>query len=522
DSTVNLVLEMVEAIHTNLDYFICTGDSVVVNDIAYYEAGTYSDTMVSAGGCDSVIFINISQATQKFVILEDTICEGSGFNFGGNVYTESTSFVDTIPSLSGCDSIVQVNLVVLPKYESEVFVSICTGTSYTHDGVVYDMEGVYELSYQSNQGCDSIIHLHIDVVDQINTELVVQNCTGGTFDFNGTTITEAGTYIDTFTSINGCDSIVSLQFELHDIIQTFQNYTICSGDSILINGQVYSEATIFSDTSISIMGCDSVAHHEVVLVSDIALTGGSAVICPGEEVQLSVTVEGDLLGLINWTPKEDLSCSDCLDPIASPPNTTTYEITTMGCLGSEIRAEYQVEVVPLPELSIIQNPGPNGGQEVVLSATTIDPQHNINWYDESGELICANCTSIVQTVLGDQTFVASAANSLGCEVTEEISVSINTENQCDVGSIIASNAMTPNGDGSNDQFQIINSSDAEITLVQVLNRWGETVFESHGIEDLWDGTVRGNPVNPGVYVYMIFGICTEGDFQLVGNVTVIR
>jgi gliding motility-associated-like protein len=384
------------------------------------------------------------------------------------------------------------------------------------------MEGDYTLSYQSNQGCDSIIHLNIVVVDQIETGLLVQNCVGGTYDFNGTILTEAGTYIDTLTSVNGCDSIVSLQFELHDIIQTFQTYTICPGDSVLINGQVYSEATIFSDTSISIMGCDSVAHHEVVLVSDVSLTGGSVVICPGEEVQLSVTVEGNLLGQINWTPAKDLSCNDCLDPIASPPNTTTYQITTIGCLGSAISAEYQVEVVPLPELSLLQNPGPNGGQEVVLSATTIDPQHSINWYDESGELICANCASIVQTVLGDKTYVVSATNSLGCEVTEEISVSFSLENQCDVGSIIASNAMTPNGDGRNDQFQIINSSDAEITLVQLFNRWGETVFESNGIEDLWDGTVRGEPVNPGVYVYMIFGICTEGDFQLVGNVTVIR
>jgi hypothetical protein len=57
----------------------------------------------------------------------------------------------------------------------------------------------------------------------------------------------------------------------------------------------------------------------------------------------------------------------------------------------------------------------------------------------------------------------------------------------------------------------------------VINRWGETVFEGKSIEELWDGNVRGEPVNPGVYVYMIHGICFSGEtFILAGNVTVIR
>jgi gliding motility-associated-like protein len=83
--------------------------------------------------------------------------------------------------------------------------------------------------------------------------------------------------------------------------------------------------------------------------------------------------------------------------------------------------------------------------------------------------------------------------------------------------------MTPNGDGANDYFEIRNTGVSMVTLVQVFNRWGELVFESNSIEDKWDGNHRGQPVNPGVYMYILEGICVnENVFTLSGNVTVIR
>ena len=37
----------------------------------------------------------------------------------------------------------------------------------------------------------------------------------------------------------------------------------------------------------------------------------------------------------------------------------------------------------------------------------------------------------------------------------------------------------------------------------VSNRWGEIVFESFDLNKGWDGTYKGNPQNPGVYVYYV-------------------
>ncbi|MCB0686425.1 MAG: gliding motility-associated C-terminal domain-containing protein, partial [Saprospiraceae bacterium] len=522
DSTVTLALEVVDAIHTNLDYFICEGDSVVVNGTAYYEEGMFTDTLISAGGCDSILHLSIGQATAKFDTLDVQICEGETYTFNGNVYSSPTSLVDTFSSGSGCDSIVTFILDVKPVYEETVEVMICVGSSYVFDGKSYDAAGTYPIKYTSSSGCDSTINLVITVTDEIVTELSVQNCNGGSYDFNGQEITEAGIYRDTFVSASGCDSIVILDYQLTDVIETFETLTICEGDSILINDAYYYEATSFSDTSASILGCDSIAYHEIVVVSNVTLEGVDAEICEGESIQLEVQMTGNTSQPVTWTPADGLSCDDCLQPVASPKQTTTYKVSTSGCLGTNIETEVTVAVVPNPQLEVTQQAGPNGGQEVILSATTIDPSHTINWYDHSGQLICTDCPQILQIVTEESTFTAVASNYLGCEVSKDITVSL-AQDDCQIGEIVATNAMTPNGDGSNDYFEVINTGDAEVTLIQIFNRWGEIVFEGNSVGQLWDGTFHGEPVNPGVFMYLIHGICVSGDtFILSGNVTVIR
>ncbi|MBK8503060.1 MAG: gliding motility-associated C-terminal domain-containing protein [Saprospiraceae bacterium] len=523
DSVVTLNLEVVDAIHTNLDYFFCQGDSVIINGKTYHTKGAFTDTLASIGGCDSILHISIGQASVKFDTIEVSICEGSSYTFAGVEYNQSITTTDTISTGSGCDSIVTLNLTVLPVYEQDMTVTICTGSTFIFDGKDYSEPDTYQIIYQTSLGCDSIINLTVVANDELITELVVQNCLGGAaFDFNGRLITEPGIYRDTLLSFTGCDSIVILDYQLHDVIETFETQTICTGDSLLINGQYYRTDTIVSDTSISVMGCDSIAYHQLIVVDNVSLQILDAEICEGESVQLEVNMTGDGASPIAWTPSSGLSCADCLRPIAAPDVTTTYKVSTIGCLGTNIETEVTVAVIPLPILELSQEQSPNGGQQVTLSATTIDPTHIINWYDDSGQLLCTDCPNLLQTINGESTFVAIAVNELGCEVEEQITVGL-TEDDCEVGKIVASNAMTPNGDGSNDYFQVTNSGDAELTLIQVINRWGEIVFEGRNIEELWDGSMRGEPVNPGVYVYMLHGICLSGEtFILAGNVTVIR
>jgi gliding motility-associated-like protein len=84
------------------------------------------------------------------------------------------------------------------------------------------------------------------------------------------------------------------------------------------------------------------------------------------------------------------------------------------------------------------------------------------------------------------------------------------------------NAFTPNGDGKNDDFKILNPASYQSLQLNVYNRWGELVF-SGNTSSAWDGTFNGQSQSMGVYVYTATGVCLNGKkLGMNGSVTLLR
>ncbi len=86
------------------------------------------------------------------------------------------------------------------------------------------------------------------------------------------------------------------------------------------------------------------------------------------------------------------------------------------------------------------------------------------------------------------------------------------------------NAFTPNGDGANDVFGGIPHRDNfQKYHMQILNRFGQTVFSSAHIHSQWDGSFNGAPAETGTYFYYITAECPDGrEVIRKGDVTLIR
>ncbi|MCB0643289.1 MAG: gliding motility-associated C-terminal domain-containing protein, partial [Phaeodactylibacter sp.] len=91
------------------------------------------------------------------------------------------------------------------------------------------------------------------------------------------------------------------------------------------------------------------------------------------------------------------------------------------------------------------------------------------------------------------------------------------------------NAFSPNFDGVNDYFMLQDEGDVvDVRYLRVYSRWGERVFERSGflpntIEDAWDGTFRGERMNPGVYTWLAEILFRDGTVeQRAGAVHLIR
>jgi gliding motility-associated-like protein len=85
-------------------------------------------------------------------------------------------------------------------------------------------------------------------------------------------------------------------------------------------------------------------------------------------------------------------------------------------------------------------------------------------------------------------------------------------------------AFTPNNDGLNDRFGPHNALKAENYEFKVYNRWGQLVFHSKNWKDRWDGTIKGTPQQPGVFVWMLSYTHrdTKQSVFKKGTVTLIR
>ena len=217
DSIATLVLTVIPRVYTEEVVDICSGTSYEFNGKLYNETGVYVDTLSSVvTGCDSIATLILTVNPPITHEYEAHICTGSSYYFTENypALTMSGKYIETLKTVDGCDSIVTLNLVVSDVIEIEVFDTICAGDSYEFAGEQYTEAGAYPITYESTMGCDSTVTLHLYVNEAVALQLYDTICAGSTYTYNGQEYTEAGVYEFTYTSAVGCDSVVTLNLVL--------------------------------------------------------------------------------------------------------------------------------------------------------------------------------------------------------------------------------------------------------------------------------------------------------------------
>ena len=258
DSMITLTLSVNNVFNTPLTTAICDGGSYNFFGQTLTTAGTYTHTLQSVHGCDSIITLTLTVNPVFNTPLTAEICEGTNYNFFGQTLTTAGTYTHTLQSVHGCDSVITLTLVVNPVYNTPLNVSICNGNSYDFFGQTLTTAGTYIHTTQSVHGCDSVITLTLTVSDVINTAVTAEICDGGSYDFFGQTLTTAGTYTHTLQSVSGCDSVITLTLTVNDVFNTPLTTAICDGGSYNFFGQTLTTAGTYTHTLQSVHGCDSV------------------------------------------------------------------------------------------------------------------------------------------------------------------------------------------------------------------------------------------------------------------------
>lgn len=190
-------------------------------------------------------------------IQNDTICNGETFHWQGSDYTTANTYKKAYTTIHGCDSTYTLNLTVNPSYLFSENHSICAGQTYYWRGNDYTVTDTYNIKYTTALGCDSIYQLVLNVNPSYSFIENKTICDSQIFNWRGKDYSVAGTYSDSFITINGCDSIYSLVLIVNPVYLFTEFNRICNGEIYNWQGANYSANGTYTAKYSTINGCDS-------------------------------------------------------------------------------------------------------------------------------------------------------------------------------------------------------------------------------------------------------------------------
>jgi hypothetical protein len=233
DVFYSLAVNVTPMVETNLEASICEGDVYAkYNFSGLTEAGVYRQKHRATNGCDSVVTLTLSLTPASQVIIFDTICYGNSVIWNGEEFGKTGVYVDTLVSqVTGCDSIVTLVLKVNDAIISDQYVNICFGETYSFGGKTITSTGVFENTFVTESGCDSIVKLHATVLPDYRKTISAVIKEGQSYNENGFVgLTKQNTYTLPLTSVDGCDSTLTLNLTVLSADTTYVTTEITTND----------------------------------------------------------------------------------------------------------------------------------------------------------------------------------------------------------------------------------------------------------------------------------------------------
>jgi len=240
---------------------LCTGDVFVVGGQVFSVPGNYSVTLTNRFGCDSTIQLSISVFDTQWVQIDTQICSPGVFSFGGQTLSVSGVYQAMFANISGCDSLVALDLTI--SQPSLVSQSVSTCDSLLWGNRVLRTAGQYRDSSINVTGCDSITTLNLTLGYTKRDTFYQSAC--DSFVWDGQVIRQSGQYTRTYSLSSGCDSIVRLSLDLGRTVQDTLTQFAC--DSFVWMGRIYRQSGSYVHQAQSPQGCDSLLTLELTLAS---------------------------------------------------------------------------------------------------------------------------------------------------------------------------------------------------------------------------------------------------------------
>jgi len=199
---------------------------------------------------------------------------------------------------------------------------------------------------------------------------------------------------------------------------------------------------------------------------------------------------------------------------------TTYIIKLDGYIPScySDSTSDTITLLPTPKPFTLTNMTTD--QTVQYGATVqlnVDGAYIYYWIPNDGTINNPNINDPIATPIVDTTYTVYGMDKNGCIDSASVHIDVISDQES------IPSAFSPNGDGLNDNFRVVNMKYGKLLDMRIYNRWGQMVCQTTDNTRGWDGKFNGVPQDMDVYNYMIIVAHLDGTTKIYkGNLTLLR
>lgn len=582
DSTVTLHLTLFAShsatladtiVQNSLDYSVA-GTSVSFADLtaASSQYATFDSTysITTAEGCDSTLAFSLLvwlNSSSSHIL---TSCRNQLpvlFN-GDSISTDSSAADRTYHTLTthGADSTIFVHLDIIENPTVSFFDTVVEN-QLPHTFRTFTFTGPADtvLTITPTAGCDTLASYHLHVWPNQTVRLVQELCDDTLpYLWNGVSFNSTDSASVVFTDIHGADSTVWMIVRVWPTYELADTHIFCPSDRYIYEGIDYGGPTAFDTTLLSANLCDSLVH--VVLMprdpnyrlyplyrlgdgpwmpADTLLLG-----CAPDTLHLRDTTPGAVAWqwLVTTGPDTVTSTTDEIT-VAYPsanyllPTTNSYRLIVFsdgGCIDTLANPIYifrtpeaefdwnpPVPAIDNPEVQFANLSSPLDSltylwriprQAGSTDCDTTSEVHPFHHWGQEGE----NMEGEYDVVLLAYWLQYAADTAIHHTCVDSATHTVYITNDF----LQFPNLVTPNGDGVNDIWKVVNLveyGNYPTNELWIYNQWGAEVYHVRDIRsdaDFWDPNATASP--DGTYYFRFSARGIYGVVKRNGVIEVLR
>ncbi|MEI6765952.1 MAG: PKD domain-containing protein [Bacteroidota bacterium] len=287
-----------------------------------------------------------------------------------------------------------------------------------------------------------------------------------------------------------------------------------------VNGTYDVTLTIVAGPCTFVMTYDSVVSIFNPPAIDITITGTTTCYPP-----LQTTIKVDTAGInqtfasMVWDFGDGTSASNITNAIhvyaASGSYPVTVTITFPNGCQMVLSSTANISIYPVPTAGFSTDTNNVlAGDPIQFTDESLGV--NLIYYWNFGDAVTGTDQNPIHAYdyAGTYDVIQIVSTPNGCSDTAYGTINVAED-------ILLPNVFTPNGDGVNDQFEIIARGFTDYNLL-IYNRWGKKVWENTNPAVFWNGKVGKEDAADGVYYYVLEVTARGHDSKYNGTVTIIR